>query len=212
MTNPPTHPTPTGITLHRQRRLLEVEFDDGARFELPCEYLRVYSPAAEVKSARERGQAVTGKEGVNISSITPVGSYALRLAFDDGHDDGIYSWGTLYRLGAERERLWQEHLERAGAAGAGKSGQVDRDIRVLYFATLAERLGRDEEDLRLPAEVATPASLLALLRERGEQWERLLGDEQVRVMVNKQIVAPEDRSRTRIANGDQVGLVPDRIV
>lgn len=112
------NPRPTDITLHQKSRLLEVAFDDGARFQLPCEYLRVYSPSAEVRG-HGPGQEVlqTGKENVNISAIDPVGSYAVRLCFDDGHDSGLYSWNLLHELGAHYEEKWRDYLERLKRAG-----------------------------------------------------------------------------------------------
>ena len=92
-------PRPTEITLHQQSRVLEVAFDDGRRFELPCEYLRVYSPSAEVRG-HGPGQEVlqVGKRDVGIQAVEPVGVYALKLAFTDGHDTGIYSWEYLRRV------------------------------------------------------------------------------------------------------------------
>jgi DUF971 family protein len=112
---------PTEVLLHQQSRVLEIAFDDGARFELPCEYLRVYSPSAEVRG-HGVGQEVlqTGKRLVNIKAIEPVGHYALKLVFDDGHDSGLYSWDYLYRLGAEQEANWQDYLNRLAAAGASR--------------------------------------------------------------------------------------------
>ncbi len=111
-------PRPTDIVLHQQSRILEVAFDDGARFQLPCEYLRVYSPSAEVRG-HGPGQEVlqTGKENVNISAIDPVGSYAVHLCFDDGHDSGLYSWQLLHELGAHHEEKWRDYLERLKKAG-----------------------------------------------------------------------------------------------
>lgn len=111
-------PTPTEIKLHARSRVLEVSFEDGARFQLPCEYLRVYSPSAEVKG-HGAGQEVLqlGKEDVNIASIEPVGQYAVRLCFDDGHDSGLYSWKLLYALGKEKNAKWQAYLARLSAAG-----------------------------------------------------------------------------------------------
>jgi len=110
--------TPTDIKLHQKSRVLEITFDDGAHFELPCEYLRVYSPSAEVQG-HGPGQEVlqVGKENVNITAITPVGNYAVQLDFDDEHNTGIYSWDTLYVLGRDREALWARYLERLEAAG-----------------------------------------------------------------------------------------------
>ncbi|MGC1952784.1 MAG: gamma-butyrobetaine hydroxylase-like domain-containing protein, partial [Gammaproteobacteria bacterium] len=87
-------PVPTQLNLHRQSKTLELNFDEGSHFNLPCEDLRVFSPSAEVRVAESRGEAIIGKENVNISRIEPVGNYAVRLAFDDGHDTGVYSWGT----------------------------------------------------------------------------------------------------------------------
>ena len=111
-------PSPTEIKLHKRSRILEIAFDDGSTFELPCEYLRVYSPSAEVQGHGPGQETLqVGKENVNIESIEPVGNYALQLKFTDGHDTGLYSWETLYELGRNQEALWQEYLERLKAAG-----------------------------------------------------------------------------------------------
>jgi DUF971 family protein len=109
---------PTEITLHKQKRSLEIAFDDGARFDLPCEYLRVYSPSAEVQG-HGPGQEVLqlGKEEVNIEKIEQVGTYAIQPSFDDGHESGIYAWDTLYNLGVNYEKYWQDYLDRLEAAG-----------------------------------------------------------------------------------------------
>jgi DUF971 family protein len=109
---------PTEITLHQQQRSLEVAFDDGSRFDLPCEYLRVYSPSAEVQG-HGPGQEVLqlGKEEVNIEKIEQVGTYAIQPSFDDGHSSGIYAWDTLYDLGVNYEKYWQNYLNRLAAAG-----------------------------------------------------------------------------------------------
>lgn len=111
-------PTPTNIRLLRVSRILEVTFDDGAVFRLPCEYLRVYSPSAEVQG-HGPGQEVLqiGKETINIAAIEPVGAYAVRLIFDDGHQTGIYAWPLLYKLGVMQEQYWQDYLDRLAAAG-----------------------------------------------------------------------------------------------
>jgi DUF971 family protein len=110
--------TPTELNLHRQSRVLEITFDDGSKFKLPCEYLRVFSPSAEVQG-HGPGQEVLqlGKEEVNIASITPVGNYAVTLHFDDEHNTGIYSWDYLYSLGANYEQNWQGYLARLEEAG-----------------------------------------------------------------------------------------------
>lgn len=105
-------PRPVAINLQTKSRLLRIEYDDGVKFELSCEYLRVHSPSAEVKG-HGPGQGVlqTGKENVNIREIEPVGNYAVKLCFDDGHDTGIYSWDYLYELGVNRDKNWADYLE-----------------------------------------------------------------------------------------------------
>jgi len=109
---------PTEIKLHQKSRVLEVSFDDQSRFRLPCEYLRVYSPSAEVRG-HGPGQEVLqlGKERVNITDIEPVGTYAVCLHFDDGHNTGIYSWEYLHDLGKNQNANWERYLERLTAAG-----------------------------------------------------------------------------------------------
>ena len=111
-------PTPTELNFHRQSKVLEITFDDGARFSLPCELLRVYSPSAEVQG-HGPGQRVlqVGKEDVNIDTIEPVGNYAVCLHFDDEHNTGIYSWDYLYTLGQNQEDLWNDYLGELEKAG-----------------------------------------------------------------------------------------------
>jgi len=111
-------PYPTAITLHRKSRILEVTFDTGECFKLPAEYLRVNSPSAEVKG-HGPGQEVlvVGKQGVGIDAIEPVGRYAVRLVFDDGHETGLYTWPILHELGANQEKNWRTYLERVEKAG-----------------------------------------------------------------------------------------------
>ena len=113
-----SHPRPTRIVLHQGSRTLEVDFDDDSHFMLPCEYLRVYSPSAEVRG-HGPGQEVlqTGKETVNITQVEAVGAYAVKLHFDDGHNTGLYSWETLYELGSHQDRLWQAYLGDLTKAG-----------------------------------------------------------------------------------------------
>jgi DUF971 family protein len=111
-------PRPTEIKLHKSARVLEIAFDDGARFELPCEYLRVYSPSAEVRGHSPGQETLQlDKEEVNIDNIEPVGQYAVTLHFDDGHNTGIYNWDLLYALGENRELNWQHYLDELAAAG-----------------------------------------------------------------------------------------------
>lgn len=111
-------PKPTEISLHQKSRVLEITFEDGERFELSYEFLRVLSPSAEVQG-HGPGQGVLqlGKEDVLINKVEPVGSYAIQPTFDDGHDTGIYSWETLYDMGKNKDRYWQDYLDRLAAAG-----------------------------------------------------------------------------------------------
>ena len=113
--------TPTEIKLHQQSRVMEIVFDDGRRFELPYELLRVYSPSAEVRG-HGPGQEVlqVGKKNIGISEIEPVGRYAVRPTFSDGHNTGIYSWDYLYMLGEKQSQLWQQYLDDMKAAGASR--------------------------------------------------------------------------------------------
>ena len=112
---------PTEIKLHQQSRRLEIAFDDGKVFQLPCEFLRVYSPSAEVRGhgpGQETLQA--GKKNVEIKAVEPVGNYAVQLVFSDGHSTGIYSWDLLYDYGERQHELWQQYLTRLEAAGASR--------------------------------------------------------------------------------------------
>ena len=199
---------PTEINLHSKSRILSLTFSDGAHFDLPCEYLRVYSRAAEVKTS-ERPEV--GKEHVNIDRIEPQGSYAVRLVFDDGHDTGIYSWSSLYDLGANYERYWNDYLARLDAIGyvrgsgqSGSSSDSPRKLRVLYFAYLVPRMRKEAEDVQVPADVGDVQGLLAWLRRRDREKAYLLADDNVRVTVNKQFAEPF----TRLDPGDEVGIVP----
>jgi DUF971 family protein len=111
-------PKPTEISLHQKSRILELKFEDGAHFELSYEFLRVHSPSAEVQG-HGPGQGVLqlAKENVMINQVDPVGSYAIQPHFDDGHDTGIYSWETLYDMGKNKDKYWQEYLQKLAAAG-----------------------------------------------------------------------------------------------
>ncbi|MFA6311787.1 MAG: DUF971 domain-containing protein [Sterolibacterium sp.] len=114
-------PAPTEIKLHQKSRLLEIAFADNKTFKLSHELLRVFSPSAEVRG-HGPGQEVlqTGKRNVDILSIEPVGNYAVKLSFSDGHDTGLYSWDLLYNLGEHQDQLWQEYLSRLETAGASR--------------------------------------------------------------------------------------------
>lgn len=114
-------PHPTRIVVHRQSRVLEIEFDEGSVFRLPFELLRVYSPSAEVRG-HGPGQEVlqTGKRHVDLVGLEPVGNYAVQPRFSDGHATGLYSWDYLHWLGANQESLWGDYLKRLEAAGASR--------------------------------------------------------------------------------------------
>ncbi len=114
-----TTPMPTEIKLHQASRILELAFANGIAFKLPYEFLRVYSPSAEVRGHGPGQETLqVGKKEVTIDEIEPVGHYALRPKFSDGHDSGIYSWDYLYDLGVRQGELWQKYLDRLAAAGA----------------------------------------------------------------------------------------------
>ena len=123
----PAVPKPTDITLHKKSRTLEVAFDSGERFVMPCEYLRVHSPSAEVQGHGPGERVlVAGKRDVNISAIEPVGNYAVLLRFSDGHATGIFSWETLYDLGINQETNWQSYLD------ALEKNQLSREPKSPY--------------------------------------------------------------------------------
>lgn len=110
--------TPTDIRLHQASKLLEIKFDNGTECMLSCEFLRVYSPSAEVQGhSPEQAVLQTGKEQVNITQIEPVGNYAIKLIFTDGHDTGLYSWDYLYDLASRYDSLWMDYLSKLEAAG-----------------------------------------------------------------------------------------------
>jgi len=117
----PSSPKVTGITLHRASHALEVAFDTGETFRLPCEYLRAHSPSAEVQG-HGPGQRVLqhGKRNVNIAEISPVGHYGVLLKFDDGHSTGIFSWDVLYDLGSNQAKNWQAYLDALEAANLSR--------------------------------------------------------------------------------------------
>ena len=119
---------PTGIKLHARSRRLELEYEGGERYLLSCEYLRVYSPSAEVRGHGPSQEVLqTGKIKVGISAINPVGNYALQLVFDDDHDTGLYSWAYLNDLCINQVDWWQAYLDRLAEAGASR----DPDVQVL---------------------------------------------------------------------------------
>ncbi|MFI4890146.1 MAG: gamma-butyrobetaine hydroxylase-like domain-containing protein [Steroidobacterales bacterium] len=124
MDHDPERPYPTDIRLRTTSRVLEIRFADGAYFEMSFEYLRVFSPSAEIKGhGPGEGILQTGKESVAIASVEPVGNYALRLVFDDGHSTGLYSWKLLYQLGRDHDANWKRYLQRLAEAGVTRQGR-----------------------------------------------------------------------------------------
>ncbi|MBT3043536.1 MAG: DUF971 domain-containing protein [Candidatus Thiodiazotropha sp. (ex Codakia orbicularis)] len=198
-------PTPIEINLHQKSRLLVLRFSDGMSFELPCEYLRVFSTAAEVKAS---DAPVIGKESVNIKKIEPQGQYAIRLIFDDGHDTGIYSWETLYQLGVEQEKNWNSYLQTLETIGYTRreKGQGERKIKLYYFSWLANKTGRESEELVLPPSVTTISELLKLLRNRRHQVAQVFDESLLRPTINKQFA----EFFSRLEDGDEVALIPNR--
>jgi DUF971 family protein len=121
----PTSPTPTELTVHQASRVLEVAFNDGARFKIPFELMRVYSPSAEVQGHGPGQETLqTGKREVLITDIAAVGHYAVQPRFSDGHESGIFSWDYLYELGADQAQLWQRYEQRLQAAGADRDAPM----------------------------------------------------------------------------------------
>lgn len=204
MTEQTETPAPTGISLHQKSRVLEIGFADGSSFNLPCEYLRVYTP-----SAQDQGP-VHGKAKVSIASIEPQGQEALLLAFDDGHCDS-YSWPFLHALGQAHEKNWTDYLQRLTDAKLTRSDGRDvgpdamLNIMVFYFIQLAEISGTDKENLRIPITVTNVQTLLAWLRKRGPAWAEAFEDNRVKVTVNKQFA----ELFTLIEAQDEVAIVPN---
>lgn len=125
------HPLPTEIRLHKHQAMLEVAFDDGARFRLPAEYLRVYSPSAEVRGhSPNEARLQVDKESVGIDDIRQVGAYAIKIVFDDGHDSGLYDWRTLYRLGRAWQPFWYDYLKRLADAGHSRKAADPFDAMI----------------------------------------------------------------------------------
>jgi len=203
MTEQPTRHHPTSINLHRKSKILSIAFDDGATFELPCEYLRVFSKAAEVRTMH---RPVTGKEDVNIENVEPQGQYAVRILFDDGHDTGIYSWDTLYDLGASQEGNWAEYLQALERIGYRRQEpeHAEKRIKLLYFNWLAQKLRREAEEILVPASVTDVDTLLVWLGKRKLGAAPLFDKKRVRVTLNKQFT----EGFSKLHDGDEVGIVP----
>ena len=193
---------PTHIAVHQQSREFEIHFSDGSEFNLPIEYLRVFSPSAEVRVAKQRGELIRGKQQVNILKVEPMGSYAVRIVFDDGHDSGVYSWSTLKQLGDQFDANWRQYQQDLQALEQNKPAQST--VTVLLFMTLAETLGEEKIELALAGENDTVLDVIRRLRERGEDWHRLLVPERMTITVNKQFVEAEQA----LFDGDEIAFVP----
>ncbi|HEY9025571.1 MAG TPA: DUF971 domain-containing protein [Burkholderiaceae bacterium] len=123
----PDRPTPVALTVHQQSRALEIAFDDGRTFRIPFELMRVYSPSAEVQGHGPGQETLqTGKRDVLIDAIEPVGHYAVKPTFSDGHDTGLFTWDYLYRLGAQRDELFAQYLERLALAGLDRDAEMPK--------------------------------------------------------------------------------------
>jgi len=208
MSDTQNHPTPVEINLHQKSRILSLSFSDGKEFRYPCEYLRVHSTAAEEKSS---DAPTTGKETVNIESIEPQGSYAIRIIFDDGHDTGIYSWESLYELGINMDKHWQDYLDRLAAAGYSRNEDAadvanqQLTLNIMYFSYLVNRLGQQSETVTPPASVVDVQSLLNWLAKIKRDRGFLLAEDNVRTTVNRQFA----ELFTRLDSGDEVGIIPN---
>ena len=123
----PDRPTPVALTVHQQSRALEIAFDDGRSFRIPFELMRVYSPSAEVQGHGPGQETLqTGKRDVVIDAIEPVGHYAVKPTFSDGHDTGLFTWDYLYRLGDQQDALLAQYLERLAAAGLDRDAEMPK--------------------------------------------------------------------------------------
>ena len=121
----PDHRVPVALTVHQQSRALEIAFDDGQTFRIPFELMRVYSPSAEVQGHGPGQETLqTGKRDVVIAAIEPVGHYAVKPTFSDGHDTGLFTWDYLYRLGTEQDALMSQYLQRLAAAGLDRDAEM----------------------------------------------------------------------------------------
>jgi len=200
--------TATEIKLHQKSKILEIVFEDGQNFKLPCEYLRTHAKSAEIETS---DIPVSGKADVNIDNIEAQGSYALRLFFSDGYNSGIFSWDSLYELGSHYEKNWSHYLERLAQHKLKREAQKNtintekNSIKVLYFMDNMLRVTRREsEEITLPPAVTDVQTLLKFLRMNGEGWQKMFADDAVQVTVNKHFA----EAFTVIENGDEVAIVP----
>lgn len=193
---------PTHIAVHQKSRQFEIHFNDGSEYHLPCEYLRVFSPSAEVRVAKKRGELIRGKESVNIKNVEPMGSYAVRIVFDDGHDSGIYSWKTLKQLGEQYQQNWQQYQQQL--ENAEQLSVTDKKVTVLFFIGLVEKLGTEKLELDLSSETDTVGKLIQQLAQNGSEWQQALAIEKLTITVNKQFSTADQK----LFHQDEVALVP----
>ncbi len=197
---------PIAINLHKKSRLLEISFDTGENYKLSCEYLRTHGKSAEITTS---DIPVAGKINVNIKTIEAQGSYALRLFFDDGYDQGIYSWETLYELGEHYEQNWDQYLlslekHNLNRGESEKSHKGPAVIKILYFMDKLIQFTNEEEELELPENISTVQDLLDLLCKRGNRWERAFNTDSIQFTVNKEFA----ELFTLLEHGDEVALIP----
>ena len=194
--------TPTGIRLHKKSRYLEIIYGNGDRYNLPFEYLWVFSPAADKKTNAPSSQPGSEKKDVNISAITPLGSYALQIAFDDGQETGIYSWARLYDMAINLQRDWEDReIAASSDATADDDNTGERTITILYYNALANRLGLDSETITLPKEIVTIGDLIPWLMTRRGEWGEALA-EKLKITVHRLAVGLQDRIR----DDDEIAL------
>lgn len=194
--------TPTGIRLHKKSRYLEIIYGNGDRYNLPFEYLWVFSPAAEEKTNHSSRRPDSEQKDVNIKTITPLGSYALQIAFDDGQETGIYSWARLYDMSINLQRDWGDREIAARLSAAEDDDNMgERTITILYYNALANRLGLDSETITLPKEIVTIGDLIPWLMTRRGEWGKALA-EKMKITVNRLSVGLQDRIR----DDDEIAL------
>ena len=193
---------PTHIAVHQKSRQFEIHFSDGAEFNMPFEYLRVFSPSAEVRVAKKRGELILGKDQVNIDNVEPMGSYAVRLLFDDGHDTGVYSWKTLKELGDNFEVYWSEYQQQL--VDFHSNNQGESGITVLFFIGLVDELGLEKLVIKLSDNNQRVADVIQQLAQKGEEWKEALNPERLTITVNKQFSTVDQK----LFNGDEVAFVP----
>ena len=187
---------PTGIKLHKGSRYLEINYASGESFNLPYEYLRAFSVNAEENHSYQKGDEISDKTDAKISLINPVGSYAIQIVFDDGHETGIYSWARLYDMALNLQSDWEGRDKTISAKHQDK-----RTITILYFSELENRLGLESETITLAEEVKTINDLIPWLMTRRGEWEEALAGT-LKVTVNRKFVSMTDL----IVDGDEIAL------